>query len=110
MEEEFRNLVMKYVDVCDQLAATSELRKQKTELGKKIQEIMKTHDIATCNLRDGGKLVLAETKKVAPVKKEHVAEQLSQKVGPAVAEQVANDVWSNRTVSVCDTLKRVKAA
>lgn len=107
-EEYFKSLVMRYVEVCEKIGDMSGLRKQQKELGKEIQEFMKKHDIAQCNLRDGGRLVLAESKKVAPVKKEQVAEQLAHKVGTTEAESIANIVWSNRPVTTNQTLKHLK--
>lgn len=107
-EQAFKDLVMQYVDVCNKIAATSELRKSRTEIGKKITEYMKVHGISQCNLRDGGSLVLKESKSVPPVKKEEVAEKLTPKIGYEVADQIVTDIWSNRPVKVSETLKHVR--
>lgn len=107
-EEEFRSMVMQFVDVCDKIESMSKLRKEKTELSKRILEFMKLNDIAQCNLRDGGKLVLRTSKSVSPLKKDYICDQLTQQLGKDVAEQLTTRLWTNRSVATKDALKRVK--
>lgn len=107
-EQAFKDLVMQYVEVSDKIAATAQLRKTKTELGKQITEYMKANNIAQLNLRDGGSLLIKESKAVAPVKKEDITEKFSTRVGYEAAEQIVTDLWTNRPVTTKEALKLVK--
>lgn len=110
-QADFKNLVRAYVEACDKLDAMARIRKEKTELGKQILEFMKANDVAQCNLRDGGKLVLKSSKSVAPLKKDYIVDQLAVRLGNKdTAQSIVSQLWSNRQVSTKDTLKRVTAS
>jgi hypothetical protein len=106
--EEFKELVMKYVEVCDQIDRMAPLRKAKTQLMKGITDYMKVNGIAQCNLRDGGCLVLKQTKSASPVNKDYIAKQLESKMPPDDASRFVEDMWSKRQVVAKDQLKRTK--
>lgn len=107
-QSEFKNLVLAYVDACDKMDALARVRKEKNDLGKRILEFMKANDVAQCNLRDGGKLLLKSSKSVAPLKKDYVLEQLAARLGNRdSAQQIVSQLWNNRQVSTKESLKRV---
>jgi hypothetical protein len=111
-EEEFRSVVKAYIDLHDQLQESSkrmrEIRKKKTELADVIMQYMKKNEVGECALRDG-KLVLGHCKRLEPLKKEHILEELSKAVGSAQAENLLVGIYSKRGVSEKDTLRRTRA-
>lgn len=107
-QDEFKAMVVKYVELCDRLDELAPLRKAKTQLMKQITAFMKTHDISQCNLRDGGALVLKQAKSAGPVNKDLITKQLATHVGPEMADKLASEVWSNRDVTLKEQLRRVK--
>jgi len=108
-QEEFRALVLRYIELTDKLNEAGKLRKEKTDIGKKILSFMKANEIAQCNLRDGGKLVVKTSKSATPIKKDYVLEQLASRLGNRdTATQLTTYLWSNRSVNTKDTLCRLK--
>ena len=77
--EDFKNAVKSYIDLHDDIQAGSrhlrELRKRKTELARVILQFMKENEIDECALQDG-KLIRRQTKKLEPLKKEHIFDEL----------------------------------
>lgn len=109
-EDDFRTLVLKYIEVCDRMDQMAVLRKAKNELQKNIMAYMKANDVSQCNLRDGGSLVLKQTKTAAPVNKDYIAEQLATRLPPDEAHRIVAHMWANRNVQTKDALKRIKDA
>lgn len=105
---DFKRMVMAYVDLCEKMKEVAKFRKEKTELEKQILDYMKANDISVCRLRDGGQLVVKESKAVAPIKKEFLCDQLAAQLGSRdKAEQLTARMWQNRGVSCKATLKRL---
>ena len=108
-QDEFRALVLRYIELTDKLNEAGKLRKEKTDIGKKIMAFMKANEIAQCNLRDGGKLVVKTAKTAAPIKKDYVLEQLASRLGNRdTATQLTTLLWSNRSVNTKESLCRLK--
>lgn len=110
VEEDFKAAVKAYIDMHDRLAAASkelrDVRKKKTELQAVIVAYMKRNEIDECMLQDG-KLVRKSSKRLEPLKKEHIVETLRAQVGDR-ADDVLLDIFSRRGVSERDTLRRTK--
>lgn len=110
-EDEFRSVVKAYIDLHDQLQESSkrmrDIRKKKAELAEVIMQYMKKNEVGECALRDG-KLVLGQCKRLEPLKKEHILEELSRAVGSARAEDLLVGIYSKRGVSEKDMLRRTR--
>jgi len=107
-QDDFRALVLKYIEVCDRIDQMAVLRKAKNELQKNIMAYMKANDVSQCNLRDGGSLVLKQTKSPAPVNKDYIAEQLAVQLPPDEARRIVAHMWANRDVKLKEALKRIR--
>lgn len=109
--KEFKAVVTAYIGMHDQLAEAGkqmrEIRKKKAELADVIVQYMKKNDIEECELQDG-KLVRKEAKRLEPLKKEHILEELARAVGTPRAEDIMVNIYSKRNVTNHDTLKRTK--
>lgn len=110
-EEEFREAVKVYIELHDEIQKTMkelrEVKKRKEALGNTILECMREMDIDVCQLADGGRLVRKQTKKVESLKKGHILKELASALGDEVrAETVVNNIFSQRTVAVSETLSR----
>ena len=110
-ERDFKEAVKAYIDIHDQLAAASkelrDVRKKKAELADVILRFMKANDIGECTLQDG-KLVRRESKRLEPLKKEHILGELSKTVGESEAESILLGIFNKRTVNSKDTLSRTR--
>lgn len=111
VDPEFKEAVKSYIDLHDQLTAAAkqlrDTRKQKAELANVICEYMAKHEIDGINVRDG-KLVRKQSKRVEPVKKEHIFEALKQAVGEPKADDILLNIFGNRAVTNKDTLRRTR--
>ena len=111
VDPEFRDAVKAYIDLYDQLAAAGkqlrDIRKQKTELAGVIVEYMRKNDIDGINVGDG-KLLRKQSKRLEPLKKEHIMEELAKEVGEPKAENILVNIFSKRNVTNTDTLRRTK--
>lgn len=109
--EEFRQVVKSYIDLNDQLQEMAKqnkgLRKQKAELADVIVLYMKKNDIGECSLQDG-KLILGQSKRLEPLKKQQIIDELTKAVGDSKAEDIMLGIFGNRAVSNKDTLKRTR--
>lgn len=110
-DAEFREAVKVYIDLHDEIQrAMKELRdvkKRKEALGTTILDFMRDMDIDVCQLPDGGRLVRKQTKRVESLKKTHIMKELSVALGDEVrAEAVANNIFSQRSVAMKETLSR----
>lgn len=111
VDPEFRDAVKAYIDMHDQLTDAGkqlrEIRKKKKELADVIVEYMKKNDIDGINVRDG-KLVRKTSKRLEPLKKEHILEELTKTLGEARAEDALVNIFSKRNVNNTDTLLRTR--
>lgn len=110
-DAEFREAVKVYIDLHDEIQrAMKELRdvkKRKEALGTTILDFMRDMDIDVCQLPDGGRLVRKQTKRVESLKKTHIMKELSVALGDDVrAEAVANNIFSQRSVAMKESLQR----
>lgn len=111
VDPEFRDAVKAYIDMHDQLTDAGkqlrEIRKKKKELADVIVQYMKKNDIDGINVRDG-KLVRKTSKRLEPLKKEHIMEELTKTLGEARAEDALVNIFSKRGVNNTDTLLRTR--
>lgn len=111
VDPEFRDAVKAYIDIHDQLSEAGkrlrDIRKKKTELSAVIVEYMRKNDIDGVNVKDG-KLVRKQSKRLEPLKKEHILAELSKTLGEAKAEDMMVHIFSTRAVTNTDTLRRTK--
>lgn len=110
-EDDFKGAVKAYIDIHDQLANASKelrgIRKKKAELADVIVQYMRTNDIDECALQDG-KLIRKQTKRLEPLKKEHILAELAKAVGEPKAEDLLVNIYSNRAVNDKDVLQRTR--
>ena len=110
-EGDFKAAVKAYIDMHDQLTAAAKqltgIRKKKAELADVIVQYMKKNDIDECALQDG-KLIRKQAKRLEPLKKEHIMDELRKAVGEPRAEDILVSIFSNRTVAEKDTLRRTR--
>lgn len=110
-EHDFKAAVKAYIDIHDQLAAASKelrgIRKKKTELADVIVQFMKANDIDECALQDG-KLIRKQSKRLEPLKKEHILSELAKAMGEPKAEDLLVNIYSNRAVTDKDVLQRTR--
>lgn len=111
VDPEFRDAVKAYIDMHDRLTEASkqlsDIRKKKKELSQVIVEYMRKHDIDGVNVRDG-KLVRKQSKRLEPLKKEHILGELKKSMNEEQAENVLVNIFSQRNVTNTDTLRRTK--
>lgn len=111
VDPEFRDAVKAYIDMHDQIAEAGkrlrDIRKKKRELSEVIVEYMRKNDIDGINVKDG-KLVRKQSKRLEPLKKEHILGELSKAVGEAKAEDMLVNIFSLRAVTNKDTLRRTR--
>lgn len=110
-EQDFKDVVKAYIDMHDQLTEASKqlrgIRKKKSELADVIVQYMKRNDIDECTLKDG-KLIRKQAKRLEPLKKEHIMDELRTAVGESRAEDILVNIFSKRAVAEKDTLRRTK--
>lgn len=113
--EEFKNCVKTYVELHDEIAASSkhlsELRKKKDAIGQLIVGFMRHRGIDECELQDGGgKLVRKESKRTEILKKDHILQELLSLTGndSTRAQSSLDNIYNKRTVEVKDMLTRTK--
>ena len=114
--DEFKNCVKTYVDLHDEITASSkhlsELRKKKDAIGHLVVAFMKQRGIDECELQDnGGKLVRRESKRTEALKKEHILEEILLLVGQDAtrASSCLETIMGKRSVETKDTITRVHA-
>jgi Family of unknown function (DUF5760) len=111
-ETAFVHNVRLYLKLHDDIAQRSKevgaLRKQKQELKDYIIHYMRTNSVEQC-VSDSGKLYIAKTKSSQPVNKDYIFSTLSNDLGVQAAERLVEALWSNREVTVKETLRRTKA-
>lgn len=111
VDPEFRDAVKAYIDMHDQLTEASkslrDIRKKKKELADVIVEYMRKNDIDGINVKDG-KLLRKQTKRLEPLKKEHIMAELAKAVGETKADDILVNIYSKRNVTNKDTLRRTK--
>jgi hypothetical protein len=111
VDQEFKDAVKAYIDMHDRLADASkqlrDIRKKKKELSEVIVEYMRKNEIDGINIKDG-KLLRKTSKRLEPLKKEHILSELSKSVGETQAENILVGIFSNRAVTNTDTLRRTK--
>lgn len=110
-EEDFKAAVKAYIDMHDQLSEAGKqlrsIRKKKAELADVIVQYMKKNDIDECALQDG-KLIRKQAKRLEPLKKEHIMEELTKAVGEPRAEDILVSIFGKRAVAERDTLQRTR--
>jgi ABC-type xylose transport system substrate-binding protein len=110
-EADFKAAVKAYIALHDQLATASKelrnIRKKKTELADTIVSYMKANDIGECELQDG-KLIHKKSKRMEPLKKEHILEELVKSMGDTQAEDVLVSIFGKRHVQEKDHLTRTR--
>lgn len=112
-DHDFREAVKLYIELHDEIQQTTkdmkEIRKRKDALGDTILERMRRQDVEECHLPDGGRLVRKSSKKTESLKKEHIVKELhTLGVDNTKAEAVLNNIYSQRSVVVTETLSRTK--
>jgi len=114
-DDQFKDGVKLYVEIVDELAATSKkasaLRKHKAELSESIMGYMRNEDLEELDLESfgGGKLLRRKSKRVEGLKKDAIIEQLGVMLGNSgQAETVVSNIWNNRAVSETETLRRTR--
>lgn len=111
VDPEFRDAVKAYIDMHDQLTEAGkqlrDIRKKKKELSEVIVEYMRKNEIDGINVGDG-KLLRKQSKRLEPLKKEHIMEELTKEVGDSKAENILVNIFSKRAVTNTDTLRRTK--
>lgn len=113
--EEFRSCVKTYVELHDEIFAStkhlSELRKKREAIGELIVEFMKHRGIDECELQDnGGKLVRRESKRTETLKKDHIMAELLPLVGhdSTRAHACIENIFNKRQVESKQVLTRTK--
>lgn len=113
--EEFRNCVKTYVELHDEITASSkhlsELRKKKDAIGELIMEFMKHRGIDECELQDnGGKLVRKESKRTETLKKDHILAELLPMLGNDSTRATAcvESIFNRRQIETKESLTRTK--
>ena len=113
--EEFKNCVKAYVELHDEIAASSkhmsELRKKKEAIGQLIVQFMKDRGIDECELQDGGgKLIRRESRRTETLKKEHILDEIMRLVNndSGLANTSLDNIMGKRGVAVSETLTRTK--
>ena len=114
LDPEFRDAVKAYIDMHDQLSEASkrlsDIRKKKKEMSEVIVEYMRKNDIDGINVKDG-KLVRKQVKRLEPLKKEHIMEELTKTLGDqGAAEHTLVNIFGRRSVTERDSLRRTKKA
>lgn len=111
VDPEFRDAVKAYIEMHDQIAEANkqlrDIRKKKKEMADVIVQYMKRNEIDGINIKDG-KLVRKEVKRIEPLKKEHILNELAKTVGETLAEDILVNIYGHRTVSNTDSLRRTK--
>lgn len=111
VDPEFRDAVKAYIDMHDRLSEASkqlrDIRKKKKELSAVIVEYMRKNEIDGINVKDG-KLLRKQTKRLEPLKKEHILAELSKTMAEDQAENLLVNIFSKRAVTNSDTLRRTK--
>ena len=113
-DDDFRAAVTLYIELADEIERTAkemrEVKKRKDALGDTILERMRKQDIDECQLGGGGKLVRKSTKRVESLKKDHILKELCAALGgdEQRAESVLNNINSQRTVDMKESLQRTK--
>lgn len=109
VDPEFKEAVKAYIDMHDQLTDANkrlrDVKKKKAELSEVIVEYMRKNDIDGVNVRDG-KLVRKQTKRLEPLKKEHILSELCKTMPETQAEDVLVNIFSKRAVTNKDQLRR----
>lgn len=111
VDPEFKEAVRSYIDMHDRLSEASkqlrDIRKKKKELGGVIVEYMRKNEIDGIKVEDG-KLVRKQTKRLEPLKKEHILQELTKTMDEARAEDILVNIYSKRNVTNGDTLRRTR--
>ncbi len=113
VEPEFRDAVRAYIDMHDQIAEASkamrDMRKRKAELAEVIVEYMTKRGIPGVHIPERSvELKRRESKRLEPLKKEHIMGVLARAVGEAKAEDMLVTIFSHRAVTSKDTLSLTK--
>ena len=110
-EQMFVANVRQYIQLHDEITTKSKelalLRKQKQELKDFIIHYMKVNNVEQCVANDG-KLYIARTKSAQPINKDYIFSMLSNDLGVNTAERLVESLWSNREVTLKETLRRTK--
>lgn len=111
-QEDFKQAVRAYIELHDDITGGArqlrELRKRKAELARVILQFMKENEIDECALQDG-KLMRRQTKRLEPLKKEHIFEQLKTALrDESQAEATLVAIYAKRNVDTCEALKRTR--
>ena len=98
---QLRQDVEEFVDLTLQIEETNKslkiVRSRKKELNESISEFMKENGIGVINSKSGGKIKLAQRKKLGKVDRSYLEEQLSNKVGRDKAVELMTYAFENRT-------------
>ena len=111
-QTDFKEAVKAYIEMHDELQRGArqlrELRKRKTELSRVVLEFMKTHEIDECSLQDG-KLIRRQTKRLEPLKKEHILDELRNALhDDQRAELALVNIYSKRGIAEAEALRRTR--
>lgn len=109
--DEFKAAIKAYIALHDWLQQSAkeqrEARRKKTELSQVIIEFMKVNRYHECALEDG-KLIRKESKRLEPLKKDHILEELVKTMGETQAETAMVNIFGKRKVTETDILTRTR--
>jgi hypothetical protein len=112
VDEEFKNAVRGYVELVDQKAAKTneikEINKQVKAFEEAILTYMQQNEIEGCKLKDGGKLLRTQSRRVSAIKVQDIKEALQSTVGEQQADAVMLNIVGKRPVTTVEKLKRTK--
>ena len=110
--KQFRNNVLKYLDIDDEIrklrAKSKELTKEKKDMEESILNFLETVEEKSVVVRDG-KLIRNVSKSKAPLKKESIAKALSEITKDVNKANIMTDhIFNSRQVVERVNLKRTK--
>lgn len=110
--KQFRNNVLKYLDIDDEIrklrAKSKELTKEKKDMEESILNFLETVEEKSVVVRDG-KLIRNVSKSKAPLKKESIAKALSEITQDVNKANIMTDhIFNSRQVVERVNLKRTK--
>lgn len=93
--------VEEFVDLALQIDEANKslklVRSRKKELAERISEFMKENGIGVINSKSGGRIKLAQRKRLGKVDRSYLEEQLANKVGREKAVELMTYAFENRT-------------
>ncbi len=112
VDTDFKEAVRSYVELHDQKRALAQevkkTNKQLAEFEDAILKYMQQKDIEGCKLRDGGKLLRTQSRRVGAINLKHIKDSLQSTVGEQQADAVMLDLVGKRQVNTVEKLRRTR--